>query len=75
MIQGTAIFFACGRFFITTYILPTMVGVWCLVEVRIHTEIISESCLSKPNLYCNYPFPIDLTPNRIPFIVISIGKV
>ena len=30
---------------------------------------------SKWNLDCNYPFPIDLAPNTIPFVAKSIGKV
>ena len=36
---------------------------------------ISEYCKSKPNLDCNYAFPIDLEPNENPFGVNSIGKV
>jgi len=35
---------------------------------------LSESCSSKPNLDCNYHFPIDLAPNEIPIGAKSIGK-
>ena len=38
-------------------------------------ELFSEYCESKPNLDYNYTFPIDLSPNRIPFGAKSIGKV
>ena len=37
-------------------------------------EIDPESGWFKPKQDCNYPFPIDLAPNRIPFRVKSIGK-
>ena len=37
-------------------------------------EIVSESCLSTPNLDCNYHFPIDLVPKGNPFGTKSIGK-
>ena len=44
-----------------------------------HIEIVSEFCYmqdkGKFNLDCYYTFPIDLTPNRIPFGAKSIGKV
>ena len=36
---------------------------------------ISETFQIKPNLDCNYRFPIDLTRNGIPFDVKSTGKV
>ena len=39
-----------------------------------HREIFSESCWSKPNLDCNYPFPIDLASIGIPIGVKSIEK-
>ena len=39
-----------------------------------HREINSESCEIKPNLDCNYTFPIDLVPNGISFSTRSIGK-
>ena len=39
-----------------------------IVDVPIHTrEIFSESSNTNQNLNCNYPFPIDLAPNGIPF--------
>ena len=38
-------------------------------------KIFSESCYSKPNLECNYTFPIDLARIGIPFGAKSIGKV
>ena len=34
-----------------------------------------ESCYIKPNLDCNYTFPMDLKPNGIPFGAKSNGKV
>ena len=33
-----------------------------------------ESCYSTPNFDCNYHFPIDLTPNGVPFSAKSIVK-
>ena len=42
----------------------------------VHTEkYIFESCYIKLNLDCDYIFPIDLAPNRIPFGVKSTGNV
>ena len=38
-------------------------------------EIFSESLRSKPNLDFDYNFPIDSTPNGIPFGAKSNGKV
>ena len=38
------------------------------------TDIFLESCSSKPNLDCNYHFPIDLGPNGTPFTAKSIGN-
>ena len=43
-------------------------------ESLTHREIFSESCYSKPNLYCNYNFPIDLTPIGISIGTKYIGK-
>ena len=48
---------------------------WSRFTACINKEIFSESCESKPNLDCNYPFSIDLATNGIPFVVKSIGKV
>ena len=31
--------------------------------------------LIKPNLDCNYTFPIDLAPNGLPFVANSVGKL
>ena len=38
-------------------------------------KIFSESCYIKPNLYCNYTFPIDSATNGITFGGKSIGAV
>ena len=40
-----------------------------------HREILSAFCETKPNLDCNYTFPIDFTITEIPFGAKSIGKV
>ena len=40
-----------------------------------HSEIDPESCQSKPDLDCNYTFPIDLSPIRIPNGDKSIEKM
>ena len=45
-----------------------------IIALSTHGEIFSESCWPKTNLDCNYHFPIDLAPNRIPFGV-KFGKV
>ena len=39
-----------------------------------HKEIFSEPGQITPDLYCNYTFPIDLSPNGILFGAISIRK-
>ena len=40
-----------------------------------HREIFYDICSTKPNLYCNYTLPIDLTPHGNPFGAKSMGKV
>ena len=40
-----------------------------------YREIFSQSCWIKPNLDCNYTFPIDLAPKGILFDVKSMGKI
>ena len=37
-------------------------------------KYLPESGKIKPNLGCNYVFPIDLAPNESPFVAKSIGK-
>ena len=42
-----------------------------------HGQMFSLSCSIKPNLYCNYTFPIDVAPNKIPkklFDLIKFNK-
>ena len=51
-----------------------MVGKLLTQTTSANREFFSESCKSKPNLDCNYHFPIDLAPIRIPTGVKHIGK-
>ena len=39
-----------------------------------HSEIFSESGKFKPNLDCNYPFPIDSALNGILIVAKYIGR-
>ena len=48
---------------------------WSLLFLRTDIETFSDTCKSKPDLDCNYTFPIDLVPNGTPFGDKSIGKV
>ena len=41
---------------------------------RAHREIDIEYGYFKQNLYCNYPFPIDLPPHRLPIGAKYTGK-
>ena len=38
-------------------------------------ECISGYCFINLNLDCNFTFPVDFAPNRVPFGAKSIGKV
>ena len=40
-----------------------------------HIKSISESSLIRPNLDCNYAYPIDCAQNEIPFDAKLLGKV
>ena len=44
-----------------------------MYKITLRRKIFSESCLSKPNFGCNYPFPIDLTPIGF-WLVLNLSK-
>ena len=55
--------------------MPAITGIeYKVSQFCTQSEVFSESCQSKPNLNCNYIFPIDWALNGIPFGAKSIAK-